>query len=222
MSDLNYSDWVFIAFILGLMAVYCYSLGHYLVQAIVRLDFRRRPPSYRKWGVERDIFWPTSLQWFVGLGIVLCLFTAFSILSALLIEIPEIGLPGIDNDPKMFTIAIAIYAFLLGFSVKAQTIINIREKIKKLEDLGEVFDQRFGVVELLSMYESLRFAPQMFWEEYSKLPDAAINEESNRKYRELAAPYLYAQSTKHSRIVITVAIGTLALTAILVVIEALL
>lgn len=122
----------------------------------------------------------------------------------------------------MFTIFLGFYAFLLGFSVKAQSIINIREKIKKLEDLREVFSQRFGVVELLSMYESLRLAPQMFWEEYSKIPDEAINEETNRKYRELAAPYRYAQSSKHSRIVITVAVGTLALTAILVVIEVLL
>ena len=219
MSDLNYSDWAIIAFILGLMVVYCFFFGHYLVQAIVRLDFRKRLPSYRKWDVERDVFWPMSPQWFVGLGIVNCLFTSIIILVALLIEIPRIGLPGIDNDPKMFTIAIAFYAFFLGFSAKAQSIINIWEKIKKLEDLREVFGQRFGVVELLSMYESLRFAPQMFWEEYSKLPDEDINEETNRKYRELAAPYRYAQSSKHSRTVITVATGTLALTAVLVVIE---
>ena len=170
-------------------------------------------------GCRDSIYWPTSLLWFVGLGIVYCLFTPLIILAAILIEIPETGLPGVDNDPKMFTIVIAIYAFLFGCSVKAQTIINVRKKIKKLEDLGEVFRQRFSVLELLSMYESLRFAPQLYWEEYSKLPDAAVNEETNRKYRELASPYLYAQSSKHSRIVITVAIATLALTAILVILE---
>lgn len=61
MNDLNYSDWVFIAFILGLMVLYCFLFGHYLVQALVRFDFRKRRPSYRKWGVEKDIFWPPSL-----------------------------------------------------------------------------------------------------------------------------------------------------------------
>lgn len=222
MSEANYPDWMFIVFVLALMAGYCYLLGHYLAQAIERLDFHSRRPSYRKWGVEQDVFWPASLLWFIGIGIVFGLIAPLTVLVALLIEIPEIGLPGIDNDPRMFTILIAVYALVLGFSVKAQAIDKIREKIKKLEDLGEVFGQRFSVLELLSMYESLRFAPQVFWEEYSKLPDAQINEEMNRKYRELAAPYLYAQSSRHSRIVITVAIGTLALTAILVVIEVLL
>lgn len=52
MSDLSFSDWVFIVLVFGLMAAYCYLFGHYLVQTIERLDFRRRRPSYRKWGVE--------------------------------------------------------------------------------------------------------------------------------------------------------------------------
>ena len=39
------------------------------------------------------------------------------------------------------------------------------------------------------MYECLRVAPRIFWEEYQSLPEAQVNEGTNRKFRERAAPY---------------------------------
>ncbi len=65
------------------------------------------------------------------------------------------------------------------------------------------------------MYEVLHSAPQLFWDEYADLPDKEVSYDNNHRYRERAAPYGHSQSSRYNRIIITVAVLTLLLTAIL-------
>ena len=109
-----------------------------------------------------------------------------------------------------------MYAALIGLTVRSERIKNIADKTKTLNNLKEVFHQKFSVSELLSMYEALRPAPPLFWEEYANLPDEQVTQETNRIYRERAAPYGHSQASKYNRTVIVVAVLTLLLTAILV------
>ena len=59
-----------------------------------------------------------------------------------------------------------MYAALIGLMVESERVKNITDMTKKLDDLKEAFHERFSISELLSMYEGLRPAPPLFWEEY--------------------------------------------------------
>ena len=123
----------------------------------------------------------------------------------------EETLPGMDQ--LYYTASIALYGFFIGITVESERISKITEMPRKLDDLGEAFHQRFPVSELLSMYESLRSAPPLFWEEYAGLTDDEISEEANRSFRRRARPYRNIQSGRYNRIIIAVAVLTLLLTA---------
>ena len=118
-------------------------------------------------------------------------------------------------DRFYYTVVLANYAFFVGFAVEAQRIQKITKMTRKLDDLREVFHERFSVSELLSIYEGLRFAPPLFWDEYANLDDDHISQETNRSYLERAAPYVHSQSSRHTMIVIVVAVLTLILTSVL-------
>ena len=223
MSDLSVSEWGIGIFFFLLMAAYAFLLGDYCFQAITRIQTRTKRPLLRKWGVENDLFRPASFVWFIIEGGVFSFFTACLIFlnshasEVLLGEIPL--MEDLNTNPRDFTISIAAYTFFLGFVLKQQSTMDIARKVRNLNNLRNVYHQRFTVSELLSMYESLRAAPQLFWEEYASLPDKDVNEKTNFKYRERVAPYQFSQSNRHNRTVITVAVLTFLVTAVLVVIE---
>ena len=59
---------------------------------------------------------------------------------------------------------------------------------------------------MLSVYESLRHAPQLFWDEYADLTDDKVNEETNSKYREIAAPFHQNWSRQTTIILVGIAV----------------
>ena len=219
MSNVSFSGWASIIFLLLLLAAISFSFGHYAAQAIARLSTREKRLSLRKWGVERDLVSPTSLGCFIALGIALGLgiaFFAFLAFLVLMTPFSEVSIADIVGFSSWrITLSIVTYSFVLGFAMKYQPLSNTLEKIKELDNLRGVYHQRFKVSELLAMYEGLRHAPLLFWEEYSNLPDKEVNENTNSKYLERAAPYRYSQSSRYNRIVITVAVLTLLVTAVL-------
>ena len=86
---------------------------------------------------------------------------------------------------------------------------NYRElvlKRRELDALGLVFHERFPASEILSMYECMRAAPRVFWEEYANLPAVQVTEATNRKFRERAAPYAVDQSQTAQRTNLAVAV----------------
>ena len=223
LGNLTVTEWISAIFFLLLMVTYSFALGDYLYQAITRVQTRTIRQMLRKWDVNKDLFRPTSVAWFTILGIALGLSTAFTVFVGYLASVDLLSdLPvakALDVEPRDFVVSIAAYAFFVGLIIKYQSTLDISSKVKKLNNLREVYHQRFQVSELLSMYESLRSAPDLFWEEYANLPDNEVNEESNSRYRERAAPYHHSQSSRYNRIVITVAGLTLLLTAVLAAIE---
>ena len=107
-----------------------------------------------------------------------------------------------------------MYAAAIGLMVEYQRVRHIEDKTRTLDDLREVFHQRFRPSELLSMYEGLRSAPPLVWKEYADLPDDQINQETNRSYRERATPFGHSRSSRDNRLVLVVAVLTLVLTAL--------
>ena len=47
------------------------------------------------------------------------------------------------------------------------------------------------------MYEALRFAPTVLWEDYADLDESQISHDSNRKFKEDAAPF------RHNRLIVS-------------------
>ncbi len=215
MSDATYAEWAIVVFLFGFMCVYSFAFGVLVVQVALRLKNRGKDTSFHKWGAEKELLRPISLLWVVILGILVVIGTVFAFLMAFAstVLVTEATTSGFDRF--QYTLIFAMYASLLGISVESERIKKITEMTRTLDNLRETFHQRFSASELLSMYEALRPAPQLFWEEYAGLPDEEVGYDTNRSYRERAAPYSHSQSSRHNRIIIAVAALTLLLTAIL-------
>lgn len=215
MSNLNSSDWVIFVIVVVGMAGYTYLLGQHFSEAAGRWLFLGRHLVYQKWGVDRDVFWPNSRLQFIGLGILIGLGTGVMVGLAHFNDSPKAVAGEVGIGLYDLLVSVGSYGFIIGAVLKAQTVFRAHRQVEDLEGLGEVFHQRFARSELLSMYEALRLAPRLFWEEYSKLSEHEISEQSNNKYRMRAAPYLHKQSSRYSRLGISVATIALALSGLL-------
>ncbi len=209
MTEAGWSHWAFVIFLFGLMSVYAFLLARTVFQAVLRLSKKTNRSLYRKWGVEEDLFWPNSRAGFIGLGILVVVGAALTFLAALFSTLLITDSSRVGGDQVYDTFNFFFIGFILGAAIESQRFQDIQRKIKKLDGLREVFHDRFSVSELLSVYESLRHAPPLFWEEYTQLPDEEVDEETNRKYRERAIPYRYSQSSRHNNILIGVTVLTL-------------
>lgn len=214
MSEISFGSWAIVTVVFGLLGFYSFEFGRNALQVVFRLRSKDRRESYAKWGVVSDLFRPVSDRWFAAWCVGVVSGTAFlgflAFISTILII--EESLPG--EDQFYYTVMIALYGFFIGFTVEYERIAKITEMPRKLDGLGEAFHQRFAVSELLSMYESLRPAPPLFWEEYAALTDDEINDETNRSFRRRARPYSNIQSGRYNRIIIVVAVLTLLLTGV--------
>ena len=201
------------------MFVYSFASGDLAVQGLLRLRRKARLSSYQKWGMEKELFRPNSLVRTIAWGVVVIIGTVFTFYLAYSSTILVAEEATSAFDRFQYTLLFAMYFSLIGFVVESERVNKILDMTQKLDRLGEAFHHRFFVSELLSIYEALRPAPSLFWEEYTNLSDEQITMETNRSFRERAAPYGHIQSSRYNRIVIVVAILTLLLTAILVAIE---
>ena len=212
MAEIGFGSWAIVIVVFGLLVFYSFMFGTNAVQIVFRLRSKDRRESYEKWGVVSDLFRPVSdsrfAAWCVGVAGGTALLGIMAFLSTDLLI--EETLPG--KEQIYYTAMIALYGFFVGFTVESERIAKITEMPRKLDDLGEAFHRRFPVSELLSMYESLRPAPPLFWEEYAGLTNEDISEETNRSFRRRALPYSNIQSGRYNRTIIVVAVLTLLLT----------
>ena len=147
---------------------------------------------------------PHPRAWFIGWAIVIAVFAAVTFLMALFSTLLITDASRVGGDQIYDTFNFFFIGLILGVAVEWQRFEDLQRRGKSLDGLREVFHERFAVSELLSVYESLRHAPPLFWKEYTQLPDEEVNEETNRRYRERAVPYSYSQSSRHNRIIIVV------------------
>ena len=219
MTDASNTEWVIVIVIVlfGLLLVSSLVLGRLTMQVLVRLDSRGKGSSYRKWGVDIELFQPNSIVLLVGSGLFVIFSTIFTFVLAYLSTVLVSAGTTSRADQFHYTLLAALYAVAIGLMVEYWRVRRIVDKTRTLDDLRVVFHQRFSPSELLSMYEGLRSAPPLFWEEYADLPDDQVNQETNRSYRERATPYGHGRLIRDNRTVIVVAVLTLLLTAIVVV-----
>ena len=201
-------------FLFAAMIAYTFLLGRYSVEAFVRA-FSKRKASYRKWGVERDLFWPGPLVWFILHGSFLAIGTLFFFWLAFASTtlIPVVSTPGAEQFADTFVIA--FYGLMIGSIVEFNKFSGIDQKVKDLDGLRDTFLERSSISDLLSTYEALSPAPKLFWEEFTQLADEDISEDSNLRFRERAAPYRYTQSRRYNQTILAIAILTLAVSALL-------
>ena len=206
MTDAISAEWAIVIFIFAFMCGNSFILGGLTTQVFLRLESRSKRSSYQKWGVNKELFQPNSVILLIGFGIFTVVFTTFGCRLAFLATelITEDATSSADR--LMYTLFAGGIAAIIGYMVESHRVTQITDKTKTLDDLREVFHQRFSPSELLSVYEALRLAPPLFWEEYSGLPANQVSEQTNRNFRERAAPYGHSQSMRYHRIVIVLVI----------------
>lgn len=216
MSEATFAEWTIVTLLFVLMCAYWFFFGDLAAQVLLRRTARGEDTSFRKWGVEEELFRPRSLNRLAGWGVFVVISMAFTFMLAFQSTVLVTDDWTTASDRLQYTLAFAVYALLIGYTFESGRIKRITDMTRKLDNLKDSFHRRLSASELLSMYEALRPAPSLFWDEYASLPDEEIGYDTNRSYRERAAPFGRNQSSRYNRITMAVAGLTLVLTAVLV------
>ena len=213
-SNVSFSEWALTALFFLPMVVSAWYLGVYSTQLLLRLGNRRSRASFKKWGVEDELFRTQNLIAFLLLGVLLTTFSVFAYFAALFSTTLVTGNSPFDATQIMFTLYLAALIFAFGYQREMARTGDILTTVKRLDELRAEFHDHFSPSELISVRECLRHSPSLFWEEYSNLPVESINATTNEKYRELAEPFRHRQALKHNRSTVVLAIVGLAIAAI--------
>ena len=217
MNEVSPSDWALVISLLGLMCANAFYLGLIVVQGALRLTKKKELSLLWKWGVEKDLLWPHRGKPFIGWGIALTVGAVYTSTFAFFSTFSITEGSRNEVDQASYTFLLFLIAWALGFNFEAQRTEAVLRKVERLEGLREVFRNRFRPSDLLSVYESLKHAPPLFWDEYTQLADEEINEETNQKYRERAGPYRYSLSIRHNRVIISLGVLAIAITLLVAV-----
>ena len=183
---------------MGIAAVWCVVsglltvvLGEALFKTLARWLMTRKwnqrtLARYRHWGMETQVL-RRPYRW-VDWAIVLPLY-ALHLSATYLLAVPvAMNTPPFRDHPSNLTVLLVSCA-VNAIPLAMRRIFLPQGENGKLDALRPVFHARFPVTEILSMYECLKVAPRIFWEEYTNLPAVQINESTNRRFRERVTPY---------------------------------
>ena len=144
--------------------------------------------SYRHWSMEKEVENLVQAWLHIPMLVLLALWSFWTLGFALSFMPAIVATTGFLDTPGPLVLFWPV-AFLASTLWVLQEHDALGRKRRELAGLRQVYHQRFPVSELLSMYECLRVAPRVFWEEYKDLPAVQVNETTNRRFRERAAPY---------------------------------
>ena len=184
------------------------NLVNFIVKSMDRVIDVKFGLRWRRWGLEGELIGSESFALFLTLSFVSPIFTAALFIFALDLTAKFIDQFRLDRTPFDVTFGFVMIAFTIGIWLEMLRIDPIVKKMIALERLSSAHRSRFSVIELLSMYESLRHAPQRFWRVYAEIPDAELNDETNRKFREMAAPFRHSQLMSVNKALVAAALLT--------------
>ena len=165
--------------------VYMFVCGRNGYKQALRMYLRKKNPDvvsrYGHWGMEREVFGESTLFWLIS-GAVLGSLT----IGGIFWPIASATSP-INVEPT--TTAMYLALSLLAPAYWGMQDYRVAEtKRERLDALHPAFHARFPVTEILSMYECLRLAPPVFWQEYTQLPEGRINTATNQEFRTRVNP----------------------------------
>ena len=197
-------------FTLGLSKLCWSAWWKWLTKRRHKEDFCR----YKRWGMVNEVFGNESRDVWVALSVGWIVSVVFTTLCA----VPALDDAKIIFDRTQRLVWVDWLIYLLFVSISGFFWVpldrhDVDERIKRVESLNAVFRKRFKVSELLSINECLKAAPDIFWKEYSDLPDRQINETTNQKFREWAAPYRARRGEATQRMILVVAVVAILLAA---------
>ena len=161
---------------------------------------------YQHWGMEKEVLSDPSLP----LLIIATLWASFTIWFIIWFIAP--ATTPVAVEPKAILLPLILFS-LVPVSWGMSDYRHGETKRGKLDALRPTFHNRFSVSEILSMYECLRWAPPVFWDEYTELPEAQINKATNQEFRNRASSFHLLNNQIHQRMALTIAVIAVAAAA---------
>lgn len=183
---------------------------------------REQLDRYTHWGMEGEVLWNQPRNTWVMLlvaGAISVVFTALFALPSLVDAgiLPDGSSESYFSKIKFLRSDLVIWllyviaSVFMGYQSSLGDRRDAYARLEMFESLRPVFRNRFTVTEILSMRECLRVAPRIFWEEYTNLPAVQVNEATNRKFKERAAPYQARRGEVTQRTMLLVAVAAVLL-----------
>ena len=154
---------------------------------------------YRHWDMENEVFGNLTVVW----AIVATIWATVTIVFIVRVIAP--ATTPISVEPRATLLPLAAF-FLVQISWIMSDYRHGETKRDKLDALRPIFHARFSVSEILSMYECIRLAPSVFWNEYKGLPEWRISRATNQEFRNRASSYHVRDSQIHQRTAIIIAV----------------
>ena len=161
---------------------------------------------YQHWDMEREVLGDQSLL----LSIIASLWASFTIVFFVWFVSPATTPVEVGSNVTLLSLPVF---FLMPISWGMSDYRHGETKRRKLDALRPAFHDLLSVSEILSMYECLRLAPSVFWNEYAELLEGQINRATNHEFRSMASSYHLRDSQIHQRMALTFAVIAVAAAA---------
>ena len=214
------------AFLLLGFPFFAVSQGAIITRTITRIYFRVNGDEERfsKWGLDKEMYGPSSLKEDIllslGLAILLVLYGGYIYFWLVAFEADINEWYNIDSG------IVRAYFTLWGMLLWVAIVWNIWRlsgffsKADALNDLSEEFGNSYTSLDILSLYDSLRFAPSIYWEKFAATPVDQLTSQLLEKYLGYAEPYQHHHFAFQNKAIIWVAITVGLLAAIIAVVDA--
>ena len=169
-----------------------------------------------KWGLDKEMYGPSSFK------ADMWAFTGVTFISVLLGVYNYLWLVGIEADVNRWydidSQIVRAYFTLCGFVWLIALMWNAMrqypfDKAKTLNRLPDEFLNCYDKLDVLSLYDSLRHAPPVYWETFAATPVEELTPELLEKFSGYAQPYQHRHSSNQNRklMLITLAVGGAAI-----------
>lgn len=166
--------------------------------------------SYSKWGMDKEMYESPSLKEeilvYLGMTVFLggCVWFSYEWFSNIEAWVDErYGLDAeIASDYLTFNVALWVIALMWSLI----RLSSFDTKQRKLNALPKDFEDCYTVLEILSLYDSLRYAPPIYWETLAATPVKELTPELLAKYSGYAQPYQHKHFSNQNRLIVLVAI----------------
>lgn len=202
-------DWLLFTFFTAFALFSTWVFGSALAEAAARWLLKGERPVYRRWGVEDEIFVIVSNWRFAVLFPIVvlgCAYMSYLFVISVQFVFGESTTVDFQSDPFNRVVSILMMTLIVGLFWRMYKIDLARSKAARLERLPAYFQESLGIPGLVATYDSLVYAPRMFWDAFSELGNGELTFESSRRFQELGGQYRAIQGLSYVRLGIAVGV----------------
>ena len=165
---------------------------------------------FSQWGLDKEMYGPSSLKddiWVSsGITFFLALYSGYNYFWLVGIEADINRWYDIDSQIVRAYFTLCGIVWYIGIMWNIVRLSGFFSKAEALNRLSEEFWNCYTKLDILSLYDNLRFAPSIYWEKFAATPVNELTPQLLEKYSGYAKPYQHHHFANQNKMILFVAI----------------